>query len=58
MSFLMVLGLIFVVLRLTGFIDWHWFWVISPFLLDLAITIFLLELKKRHPLLFIDIDDK
>jgi hypothetical protein len=32
-SFLAILGLIFVVLKLTGIISaWSWFWVLSPFI--------------------------
>jgi len=30
------LTLLFVALKLIGEIDWHWFWVISPFLLELV----------------------
>lgn len=32
MSFFSVLGLIFVVLKLVGKIDWSWWWVLSPFI--------------------------
>lgn len=34
-----VLGLIFIVLKLTGNIDWSWVWVLSPFWIPLAIAI-------------------
>lgn len=27
----LILGLVFVVLKLTGNIDWSWWWVLSPF---------------------------
>ena len=30
MGFISVLTLIFVVLKLTGLIDWSWVWVLSP----------------------------
>jgi len=30
MGFLEVLLLIFITLKLTGFIDWSWWWVLSP----------------------------
>lgn len=26
-----LLGIVFVVLKLTGFIDWSWWWVTAPF---------------------------
>jgi hypothetical protein len=29
-SFLAILGLIFIVLKLVGVIAWSWFWVLSP----------------------------
>ena len=32
-----VLGLIFIVLKLTGNINWSWFWVLSPWIFGLAI---------------------
>lgn len=31
-----LLGIAFVVLKLTGYIDWSWWWVTSPFWLPLA----------------------
>lgn len=31
------LGLIFIVLKLTGEINWSWWWVLSPFIIDLLI---------------------
>ena len=32
-----LLGLIFVTLKLLGFIGWSWFWVLSPFWIPIAI---------------------
>ncbi len=32
-----LLGLLFVVLKLTGYITWSWFWVTLPFWVGLAI---------------------
>ena len=29
--FFWILGLIFIVLKLTDYIDWSWWWVLSPF---------------------------
>ena len=34
-----VLQIVFIVLKLTGNIDWDWHWVFSPILLPLAIVI-------------------
>lgn len=34
-----LLGVAFVVLKLTGYIDWSWWWVTAPFWLP-AVTIF------------------
>lgn len=43
-SFLHLLTLTFIVLKLTGVIGWSWFWVLSPtiFGLGLVIMLFLL----------------
>lgn len=37
-----LLGLIFVTLKLTGYIDWSWFWVLLPFFAPLAIVVFII----------------
>jgi hypothetical protein len=42
-GFLGALGLIFITLKLTGFIDWAWIWVLSP-LWIIAILILLVVL--------------
>jgi len=34
--FLLVLTLIFITLKLTGNIDWSWWWVLSPILIYIA----------------------
>ena len=31
LKFTSVLGLMFILLKLTNFIDWSWFWVLFPF---------------------------
>lgn len=36
---LTVLGLIFVVLKLTDLIDWSWWWVLAPFWGPVALTV-------------------
>lgn len=34
-----ILGLIFITLKLTGYIAWSWLWVLSPFWIPLAIAL-------------------
>lgn len=34
-----LLGILFVALKLTGHIDWSWFWVTAPFWIPLAIIL-------------------
>lgn len=34
-----LLGLIFITLKLTGYITWSWLWVLSPFWIPLAIAL-------------------
>jgi len=34
-----LLGVCFIVLKLTGFIDWSWIWVLAPFWAGIAITL-------------------
>ena len=36
-SLLTVLGVLFIILKLTGYISWSWFWVLSPLLLKLIL---------------------
>ena len=37
-----VLTIVFIVLKLTGVIDWKWVWVLSPTLIPLALVVFCL----------------
>ena len=39
--FLPILALIFITLKLTGYITWSWLWVLSPLWLPIAIVIWL-----------------
>lgn len=39
-----LLALVFIVLKLTGFIGWSWWWVLSPLWIGLLITILILFL--------------
>ena len=34
-----LLGVVFVTLKLTGYIDWNWWWVTAPFWIPFAIII-------------------
>lgn len=38
-SFLSLLGLAFIILKLTGHIDWSWWWVTCPLWLPLALVL-------------------
>ena len=44
MSLNVILGLVFIILKLTGNIDWSWWWVTLPFYAVDAITIMFLFL--------------
>lgn len=37
--FLSILQLIFITLKLTGFINWSWWWVLSPLLIGTGVAI-------------------
>lgn len=37
-----ILGLLFITLKLTGYIDWSWWWVLSPFWISLILTVVLI----------------
>ena len=37
-----VLTVVFVVLKLVGVINWSWWWVLSPILIDIGLTIIIL----------------
>ena len=39
-----VLGIVFVVLKLVGVIDWSWWWVLSPFWIHLAFVLVVLAM--------------
>lgn len=39
-----LLGVAFVVLKLTGFINWSWWWVTLPFWGGLALVLFILAI--------------
>lgn len=37
-----VLGIVFVVLKLVGVINWAWVWVLAPFWISLALSVLLI----------------
>lgn len=39
-----VLGIVFIVLKLTGLISWSWWWVLSPYWIIAALGIILMIL--------------
>jgi len=43
-SFTGLSGIVFIVLKLTGFINWSWWWVLSPLWISLALVVGLLVL--------------
>jgi hypothetical protein len=44
MGFLGVLGIVFVVLKLTGLISWPWVWVLSPYWITALLLIIVVVL--------------
>lgn len=43
-SFFSLLGIVFIVLKLTGFIDWSWVWVLAPFWIGVALFFFVMAI--------------
>lgn len=43
-SFLGLLTLIFITLKLMGYISWSWWWVLSPLLLSLGLAVMIIVL--------------
>ena len=37
-----ILGIVFIVLKLTGYIDWSWWWVTAPFWGVIVGTLFII----------------
>jgi hypothetical protein len=40
-GFVGLLTIVFITLKLTGYIDWSWWWVLSPIWISLGILLFL-----------------
>lgn len=38
-SFLGLLAIVFIVLKLTNFIDWSWWWVLAPLWIPIAVLL-------------------
>lgn len=49
-----LLALIFITLKLTGYIDWSWWWVLAPIWIPLAIIVAILAVV----LIFAAIEEK
>jgi ABC-type antimicrobial peptide transport system permease subunit len=43
-SFLGLLAILFIGLKLTGYIDWHWAWVLSPLWIPIAAVLGILAI--------------
>ena len=39
-----LLGIVFIVLKLCGVIDWPWVWVLAPFWISLSISILIIAI--------------
>lgn len=37
--FASILGILFIALKLTGYIDWSWWWVLSPFWIPVIVIL-------------------
>lgn len=37
-----ILGVVFIILKLTGVISWSWLWVLAPFWIPLALSVLIL----------------
>ena len=48
LGFLDLLILLFIGLKLTNNIDWSWWWVLSPFLIPLSLSIIALFLSDKE----------
>ena len=47
-TFWHLLGLLFLYLKLTGHIDWHWWWVVSPLTLHYVSSFLAMVYEKRE----------
>lgn len=45
-SFMGLLQIAFIVLKLTGFINWSWFWVLTPLWINMVLILIIVFLSK------------
>lgn len=50
-GFITLLTLLFIALKLTGFIDWSWWWVLAPLWIGIPFAIFVVLLVFAVPFL-------
>jgi len=56
-SFSGLLTILFIGLKFTGFIDWSWWWVLSPLWISLSIVVVILGILWTALLLWVAIQD-
>ncbi len=56
LTFTQALGILFIGLKLMGFIDWSWLWVLTPVWVDLGLEAVVLILKRWNRSLKAKID--
>lgn len=39
-----IIGIIFIILKLTKVIDWSWLWVLAPFWLGITLAVFIITI--------------
>ena len=50
-EFAPILGIVFIVCKLFGVIEWSWLWVLSPFWIPLALVLIVLVIAELYVLL-------
>lgn len=50
-AFVPILGIVFIVCKLFGVIEWSWWWVLSPFWIPLALVLIVLVIAELYVLL-------
>ena len=51
-KFVELLTIVFITLKLTNFIDWSWWWVLSPLWITVAIVITIIALVWAYVIMF------
>lgn len=57
LTFTSVLGIVFIVLKLMGVINWSWVWVLSPFWIGLLLGLILLAIMGLFAYFYVKSDD-